>query len=212
MRDDEYLAEEEGRRATANRLLDLVGAHRPRGRLLDVGCGHGLLLDEARRRGYDTVGLELSREAARHARETLGLDVRELPLEAFTEGTNGDSPGAFDAIVLADVIEHLDDPVAAIDQCAALLRPGGVLCVVTPGPVVGHGEARGQALVGLPGRAHGPAAAPHAARADQRRRPRDLRRRPVRAHVRGQALGRRARGAAAGAATASARSRTACRR
>ena len=63
-----------------------------------------------------------------------GLDVRELPLEAFTEGTNGDSPGAFDAIVLADVIEHLDDPVAAIDQCAALLKPSGVLCVVTPDP------------------------------------------------------------------------------
>src|SRR3954453_10822733 len=134
MRDDEYLSEEAGRRATANRLLDLIGAHRPGGRLLDVGWGHGLLLDEARRRGYETVGLELSREAARHARETLGLDVRELPLEAFTEGTNGATPGAFDAIVLADVIEHLDDPVAAIDQCAALLKPGGVLCVVTPDP------------------------------------------------------------------------------
>ena len=56
MRDDEYLSEEAGRRATANRLLDLIGAHVPRGRLLDVGCGHGLLLDEARERGYDTVG------------------------------------------------------------------------------------------------------------------------------------------------------------
>lgn len=134
MRDDDYLAEEEGRRATANRLLDLIAAHRPDGRLLDVGCGHGLLLDEARKRGYETVGLELSRSNALHARETLGLDVRELPLEAFEHGTNGDAPGAFDAIVLADVLEHLDDPVAAIDQCTALLRPGGVLCVVTPDP------------------------------------------------------------------------------
>ena len=133
MRDDDYLAEEVGRRATANRLLGLVGAHRPRGRLLDVGCGHGLLLDEARKRGYETVGLELSREAARHAR-SLGLDVRELPLEAFGEGTNGDSPGTFDVVVLADVLEHLDDPVAAIDQCAALLKPSGVLCIVTPDP------------------------------------------------------------------------------
>src|SRR5215218_2481000 len=112
MRDDDYLAEEEGRRATANRLLDLFGAYRPGGRLLDVGCGHGLLLDEARTRGYETVGLELSRSNAQHARE-LGLDVREIPLEAFEHGTNGDSPGAFDAVVLADVIEHLDDPVAA---------------------------------------------------------------------------------------------------
>ena len=40
----------------------------------------------------------------------------------------------FDVVVLADVLEHLDDPVAAIDRCAALLRPGGVLCVVTPDP------------------------------------------------------------------------------
>ena len=133
MRDDDYLSEEAGRRATANRLLDLIGAHVPEGRLLDVGCGHGLLLDEARGRGYDTVGLELSREGARHAR-SLGLDVREIPLESFSEGSNGDSPGEFDAIVLADVLEHLDDPVAAIDHCARLLRPRGVLCVVTPDP------------------------------------------------------------------------------
>ena len=134
MRDDEYLGEEAGRRATANRLLDLIAAHVPSGRLLDVGCGHGLLLDEARRRGYDTVGLELSREGARHARETLGLDVREVPLEGFSEGRNGDSPGEFEAIVLADVLEHLDDPVAAIDRCAYLLKPGGALCIVTPDP------------------------------------------------------------------------------
>jgi 2-polyprenyl-3-methyl-5-hydroxy-6-metoxy-1,4-benzoquinol methylase len=134
MRDDAYLGEETGRRATANRLLDLIAAHVPSGRLLDVGCGHGLLLDEARRRGYQTVGLELSREAAKHARETLGLDVRELPLESFIEGANGDSPGGFEAVVLADVLEHLDDPVDAIDRCAGLLRPGGVLCIVTPDP------------------------------------------------------------------------------
>jgi SAM-dependent methyltransferase len=133
MRDDEYLAEEEGRRATANRLLDQIGAYVPEGRLLDVGCGYGLLLDEARRRGYDTVGLELSRDGARHAR-SLGLDVREVALESFLQGTNGDSPGEFDVIVLADVLEHLDDPVAAIDVCARLLRERGVLCVVTPDP------------------------------------------------------------------------------
>jgi 2-polyprenyl-3-methyl-5-hydroxy-6-metoxy-1,4-benzoquinol methylase len=134
MRDDSYLAEEAGRRATANRLLDLIAAHVPAGRLLDVGCGHGLLLDEARKRGYDTLGLELSREGARYARETLGLDVREVPLESFGEGRNGDSPGEFNVIVLADVLEHLDDPVAAIDACAALVRPGGVVCIVTPDP------------------------------------------------------------------------------
>ena len=128
MADEEYLGEEAGRRATAARLLDLVGPHVPGGRLLDVGCGHGLLLDEARRRGYETVGLELSRTAAGHAREGLGLDVREIPLEAFEGGAG------FDVVMLVDVLEHLDDPLAGIDHCVRLLRPDGVLCVVTPDP------------------------------------------------------------------------------
>jgi SAM-dependent methyltransferase len=128
MSDDAYLGEEAGRRATARHLLDLIAAQVGSGRLLDVGCGHGLLLDEARTRGYETVGLELSRSAARHAREELGLDVREAPLEDFADDDG------FDVVVLADVLEHLDDPVAAVDRCAGLLRPGGVLCVVTPDP------------------------------------------------------------------------------
>src|SRR5919201_806567 len=79
--DEAYLAEEAGRRATARRLLDLIGRHVPAGRLLDVGCGHGLLLDEARRRGYEVEGLELSSGAAAYAREVLGLEVHERPLE-----------------------------------------------------------------------------------------------------------------------------------
>ena len=195
MRDDDYLAEEAGRRATANRLLDLIGAHRPSGRLLDVGCGHGLLLDEARKRGYETVGLELSREAARHAR-SLGLDVRELPLEAFGEGTNGDSPGSFDVVVLADVLEHLDDPVPRSTSARRCCGPSGVLCIVTPDPSSATAKLAGRALVGLPARAHVPAPAPHAARADLRARADHLRGRAVRAHVRGQALGGRAGGAA----------------
>jgi SAM-dependent methyltransferase len=128
MRDDAYLVEETGRRATAVSLLDLIAEHVPSGRLLDVGCGHGLLLDEARRRGYAVVGLELSRSAALHARERLGLDVREVPLEEF------DSWASFDVVVLADVIEHLEDPVDAVARCARLLRPDGALCVVTPDP------------------------------------------------------------------------------
>jgi 2-polyprenyl-3-methyl-5-hydroxy-6-metoxy-1,4-benzoquinol methylase len=131
MADEAYLGEEAGRRATNRRLLDLVGRFVPSGRLLDVGCGPGLLLDEARERGYETTGLELSRASAAHARDALGLDVRELALEDFAD--DGDPPG-FDVVMLADVIEHLDDPVDGIRRCAALLRPGGVLCVVTPDP------------------------------------------------------------------------------
>src|SRR3954470_4842446 len=127
MRDEHYLDEEPGRRATARRLLAQIGRLAPSGRLLDVGCGHGLLLDEARTAGYDVEGLELSRGAAQYARGTLGLTVHERTLADH-------AAERYDAIVLADVIEHLDDPLAALDRCVSLLAPGGSLCVVTPDP------------------------------------------------------------------------------
>ena len=129
MSDEAYLAEEPGRRATARRLLDMIGEYAPAGRLLDVGCGHGLLLDEARSRGYEVAGVELSRSAAAYARDVLGLPVEEIPLEQVEPADDG-----YAAIVLADVLEHVEDPVAAIRRCRELLRPGGVLCVVTPDP------------------------------------------------------------------------------
>jgi SAM-dependent methyltransferase len=128
MRDDHYLDEEQGRRATARRVLDAIGKHAPSGRLLDVGCGHGLLLDEARKRGYTPEGLELSEHAASHARGELGLDVRAQTLADLTPEPR------YNAIVLADVLEHLDDPPRAIERCARLLESGGVLCLVTPDP------------------------------------------------------------------------------
>lgn len=129
MEDADYLVQEAGRRRTARRLLELVGRHVPAGRLLEVGCGHGLLLDEAARLGYEAVGLEPARSAAAHAREAYGLDVRELTVE---DPTLDDE--RYDAIVLADVLEHVEDPNAALDRCTALLADGGVLLVVTPDP------------------------------------------------------------------------------
>jgi SAM-dependent methyltransferase len=125
--DAAYLAEEAGRRATARRLLALVERRAAPGRLLEVGCGHGLLLDEARRRGWTVLGLEPSSASRAHAREALGLEVLDRTLDAFCDGP-------FDAVVLADVLEHLDDPVRAVRACTALLGRDGVLLVVTPNP------------------------------------------------------------------------------
>ena len=125
MRDDNYLVEEAGRRRASQRLLDAIERHAPRGRMLEVGCGHGLLLDEARRRGWAVEGLELADASREHAR-SLGLDVRDQTLE--------EAEGVYGAVVLADVLEHLDDPVAALRQIAGLLAPGGVTLIVTPDP------------------------------------------------------------------------------
>jgi SAM-dependent methyltransferase len=144
MSDAAYLSEEAGRRETARRLLDMIGRHVPAGRLLDVGCSHGLLLDEARRRGYEVEGIELSRSAAAYARDVLGLDAREIPLEALEPSGEG-----YAAIMMADVLEHVEDPAAALERCAALLRPGGVLCVVTPDPASATARVAGSRWWGL---------------------------------------------------------------
>ena len=132
MRDDAYLEEEAGRRVTARRLLDLIESRCERGEMLDVGCAHGLLLDEARSRGWETIGLEPADAARAHAAGTLGLDVRDATLDDLDpDGADG---GRFQAIVLADVLEHFDDPRRELRRCTRLLAPGGVLTVVTPDP------------------------------------------------------------------------------
>ncbi len=130
MSDSDYLAEERGRRLTSNWLLDLVERRRAPGRLLEIGCGHGLLLDEARRRGWEVRGLELSERSAKHGRDRYGLDIREEPFEAL----GNEEDGCWDAVLMIDVLEHLDDPRAAIERIRKLLAPGGALCVVTPDP------------------------------------------------------------------------------
>ena len=131
MEDDAYLEEEAGRRATARRLLRHVAkVALRRGRLLEVGCGHGLLLDEARRAGWQVRGLEPARAARAHAVDALGLDVRDVRLDDLDPAAEG----PYDAIVMVDVIEHLEDPVATLRAAAALLADGGALCVVTPDP------------------------------------------------------------------------------
>jgi SAM-dependent methyltransferase len=120
---DAYVAEEAGQRETARRALAAIERHRPdRGRLLDLGCWVGFLLAEARDRGWSTVGVEPSAYGHAYATSRLGLEVlRADILDApLPEGT-------FDAVVMGDVIEHLPDPGAALEQVHRLLAPGGVI-------------------------------------------------------------------------------------
>jgi SAM-dependent methyltransferase len=123
---DDYAAEEAGQRATAAALLDRIEGHTARGRLLDVGCWLGFLLAEARERGWTGLGLEPSEFAAGWARERLGLDVRTAGLEEIPEVER------FDAVVMADVIEHLLDPAAALARVRGAMAGSGVLALALP--------------------------------------------------------------------------------
>ena len=165
--------------------------------------------------GYEVTGIELSSGAAEYAREVLELDVLEEPLEGFA----AEQPdGAFQVVVLADVLEHLDDPVAALTRLRAAARARRGALRDHARPVVGHRAPGRAALVGVRAGAHVPASARDAARAARGARARDLRGRSVRPLVRAALLARRpgrARrrgGARAGACRAGRRRRTAaCR-
>jgi SAM-dependent methyltransferase len=123
----EYIDEEPGQRAQARVALDALERHVTPGRLLDLGCWAGFLLDEGRRRGWRTCGVEPSAFASEFAREHLGLDVLTADLlSAELE------PRSFDAVVLGDVIEHLPDPGRALDRIAALTVPDAVVYLALP--------------------------------------------------------------------------------
>jgi SAM-dependent methyltransferase len=124
---EEYVAEEAGQRATARRALERIETYTPRpGALLDLGCWVGFLLAEARDRGWRTTGVEPSTFASARAR-ALGLEVITADL------MDAELPaGAFDAVVMGDVIEHLVEPQAALQRIASLTSPGGVLWLALP--------------------------------------------------------------------------------
>lgn len=97
------------------------------GRVLDVGCGRGHLLDAFRRRGWSVQGTELDDRSAAHAREVLGVPVETGPIAAWPW-----PGGHFDAITIWHVLEHVSDPEELLGRLHGLLRPGGVLMVGVP--------------------------------------------------------------------------------
>ncbi len=108
------------------RLARLRPLLRPGARLLDVGAGRGRFVLAARAAGYDASGIEPSRRGAQAA-EAIGVPVRTVAIESAEV-----APGMLDAVTLWHVLEHLDDPGAALARIATWLRPGGVLLVGVP--------------------------------------------------------------------------------
>jgi 2-polyprenyl-3-methyl-5-hydroxy-6-metoxy-1,4-benzoquinol methylase len=108
-------------------LRTLLAYKLPPGRVLELGSAHGGFVALMRWAGFDALGLEMSPwvvDFARHAFDVpmlLGLlEEQELP------------SASFDAIVLYDVLEHLDSPLSTMRRCTELLKPDGVIIVQTP--------------------------------------------------------------------------------
>ena len=101
-------------------------------RVLDVGCGGGLLSEALAGEGAVVTAIDLSPEllkvARLHGLETgVSVDYRQQPVEALAT----EAPGSFDAVTCMEMLEHVPDPAAIIRACAELLRPGGRLYLST---------------------------------------------------------------------------------
>lgn len=111
----------------ATAKVEWVSQFVPRGRLLDIGANVGTFVRSASDR-FDALGIEPNRGAVAWGRDHLGARVEigsiaeEIP--AYV--------GRYDAVTLFDVIEHLDNPVAALRQCRRYLAAGGTLFITTP--------------------------------------------------------------------------------
>lgn len=96
-------------------------------RVVDIGCGGGILSDSMARRGADVLGIDLASKSLKvaelHALEagTQGVDYREVAAEALA----AEQPGAFGVVTCMEMLEHVPQPESIVNACAALAAPGG---------------------------------------------------------------------------------------
>ena len=101
-------------------------------KVLDVGCGGGLLSEALAGEGADVTAIDLAADLVKVARlHGLESGVKVDYRVQAVEGLAAESPGAFDAITCMEMLEHVPDPAAILRACASLLRPGGRLFVST---------------------------------------------------------------------------------
>ncbi|HZR20488.1 MAG TPA: class I SAM-dependent methyltransferase [Verrucomicrobiae bacterium] len=97
------------------------------GRLFDAGCGDGQFLSLMKQHGWQGKGVDFDAAAIETGKKKYGVDLevgdfQTIPIEE----------SAFDAVTMSHVIEHVPDPIACLDKCRRLLKPGGRLVVSTP--------------------------------------------------------------------------------
>jgi 2-polyprenyl-6-hydroxyphenyl methylase/3-demethylubiquinone-9 3-methyltransferase len=96
-------------------------------RVVDIGCGGGILADSMARKGADVLGIDLATKALRvaqlHALEagTPSVEYREVSAEALA----AEQPASFDVVTCMEMLEHVPRPQSVVQACATLVKPGG---------------------------------------------------------------------------------------
>jgi 2-polyprenyl-6-hydroxyphenyl methylase/3-demethylubiquinone-9 3-methyltransferase len=96
-------------------------------KVLDVGCGGGILADAMARKGAQVLGIDLAGKSLKvaqlHALEagTEGVQYREVAVEALA----AEAPASFDVVTCMEMLEHVPDPASVVRACSLLVKPGG---------------------------------------------------------------------------------------
>ena len=121
-----YNAESEITNIRINEVLDEFEKFRNTNNMLDVGCGPGIFLVEAKKRGWNVYGTEYTDKQIEYLNDR---DIKtfkgKLTNEAF-------EPDFFDVIISSEVIEHINNPVEEMQHFNRLLRKGGLVYITTP--------------------------------------------------------------------------------
>ena len=106
-------------------MLEVLSKHAKGKKLLDIGAGSGILVEQALEKGFSATGVEPSRWLWQKAQErNLSVFLGTFPHPKINE--------LFDVITLIDVIEHVPDPVGLLKDAAKALSPDGIIVVATP--------------------------------------------------------------------------------
>jgi len=97
-------------------------------KVVDIGCGGGILAESIAQSGADTTGIDLSEKALKvaelHALEVgANLTYRAISAEDLAQ----EQPGQYDVVTCMEMLEHVPDPASVVRACAALCKPGGTL-------------------------------------------------------------------------------------
>jgi len=134
---DQYFPEESGDiwGDMMRRNFDRDAAHileqlPSRGKILDIGCGHGLFLRRFAEQGWDARGIDFSAEAAATANQSDNISVQQ---GEFAPGLF--DAGSFDVVTAWYVLEHARNPVEFVEEVFRILKPGGMFGMRVPNMV-----------------------------------------------------------------------------